>query len=847
MISSNKFVLKCLQINLRRAKDSTAALCQYIEDQELDLVLAQEPYVINNKVMGFPMRYTLIYDQNCDPNKVIKTVIILVNKNINCLKIQTFNTNILNTITLDLIQFKITIFNAYCSPVQDIELELKHIQSAIETLDLRSYLITMDSNSHSEVWYDRRNDIRGETVIDFMTKNNLILLNNNNTSPTFDNIRGQSSIDLTLVSENASNFLHNWELLEEETLSDHKYIYFEIKQRVMCNTFRSTVKYNTIKADWDQFNDLLRPKIQRIEQMLCSADREYKINNLIEKLIYEVTKACDQSIPKARTEFKHKSNKWWTRELSDQRSVINRLRRRYQRCRSESRELFKNEYLVQKIVYKNLINETKLKSWQRFVTDSTRENPWGLIYKISRNATIKDITTELKKTNGDIISDRKTSGEYLMDVLFPNDRPELDSSYHKRVRDIAKSSVDTEEDIKFTTLEVTTVVNKQNKLRAPGADGITSDIIQKINNNNKTFLTKLYNKCLELNYFPELWRTSIVKVIPKAGKTDYTTPGAYRPISLISVFAKIFEKLLINRINYFLKSKNLLNGNQFGFTEQSGTEQALHRTIEFIKRGYTRKGFTIVVSFDISNAFNTCWWPKILTQLVAKKCPKNLFNTVRSYFSNRRAKLWYSGLEIEREVTLGCPQGSASGPGFWNIAYDDIFDLNIEESVEIIGFADDTNLLVYDKTIEGLEHKVNDRLRAIEIWAQNNKLDFNASKTQCVLFTKNQSFIEPKLVFKGQELKIEKSMKYLGIIIDSKLIWKEYINSVCSKSTEILMKLLRFSKSKFGLNSRALDIIYKGAILPIIGYGCSVWIEAVEKRYIKDYLDSIQRRCALRL
>lgn len=169
-----------------------------------------------------------------------------------------------------------------------------------------------------------------------------------------------------------------------------------------------------------------------------------------------------------------------------------------------------------------------------------------------------------------------------------------------------------------------------------------------------------------------------------------------------------------------------------------------------------------MISFDISGAFNSCWWPKILHQLMVKKCPKNLFETVRTYFSKRKAKLWYSGLELERELSLGCPQGSASGPGFWNIGYDDIFDLNLNEDIEIIGFADDTNLLVFAESIEELERRVIDRLEAIETWAQKSKLEFNVNKTQCVLFTKNQKFTQPKITFKGEELPIHRSMKYFG-------------------------------------------------------------------------------------
>ncbi len=94
-----------------------------------------------------------------------------------------------------------------------------------------------------------------------------------------------------------------------------------------------------------------------------------------------------------------------------------------------------------------------------------------------------------------------------------------------------------------------------------------------------------------------------------------------------------------------------------------------------------------------------CWWPKVLYQLLKKKCPKNLFQLIESYFSNRTSSLCYLNLEVKEDIDIGCPQGSASGPWYWNIFYDDIFDLS-DNNTQIIGFADDTLLMFSAQTIE---------------------------------------------------------------------------------------------------------------------------------------------------
>jgi hypothetical protein len=273
-----------------------------------------------------------------------------------------------------------------------------------------------------------------------------------------------------------------------------------------------------LKADWNEFEADFRPKLQNFENKINLINNCQKLDNFVDKFIYELHKTCDKTIPKFKTNVFYKKNKWWTTELSLMRSKVNRTRRQYQRSRTEIRSELKTVYLEIKNKYKVLINESKIKSWNHFVTESTADNPWGLIYKISRNNSKQDIITELKTKDNRLITDTKQIAEHLLDTLFPTDKPEKDNEYHKWVRLYSQTDVNTENDICFSSFEVTLLINKQNWKKAPGYDSITADIIQNINKINNNFLTKLYNKCLNLCHFPNSWKTSVVKVIPKPGK-----------------------------------------------------------------------------------------------------------------------------------------------------------------------------------------------------------------------------------------------------------------------------------------------------------------------------------------
>jgi hypothetical protein len=182
---------------------------------------------------------------------------------------------------------------------------------------------------------------------------------------------------------------------------------------------------------------------------------------------------------------------------------------------------------------------------------------------------------------------------------------------------------------------------------------------------------------------------------PKKNKIDYTDPKSYRPISLLAVFAKVLEKLLTNRVNYYLRSNNLLSEQQYGFTPQKSTIDAILNAKNFIHSSFQRKGFAMLIALDISGAFDNAFWPKILVNLQQLKCPKNLYYLTKSYFSQRFASLWIQNKQISKSLSKGCPQGSACGPGYWGIIIDTLLKTEFPSGVQIQAFADDCLLMIW--------------------------------------------------------------------------------------------------------------------------------------------------------
>ncbi len=368
-----------------------------------------------------------------------------------------------------------------------------------------------------------------------------------------------------------------------------------------------------------------------------------------------------------------------------------------------------------------------------------------------------------------------------MEELFQNDNQSTDNEYMKKLRQ-ESAEIFTENDIDFKINEVEYVVKNLKKNKSPGIDKITNEIFIKVFEVIPKEITTLFNKCLNYGYFPEEWKVAIIKVFLKSKTKPKDQVSSYRPISLLPTIAKVLEKLIIERINYYLLKKNLLSDKQFGFTKQKSTETAIEYLISKAKNQLKKRAFLLIVSLDIRGAFDNCVWPAILKQLRNKNCPKNLYNVIKSYLQHRKVILKINNLKVEKYLTKSTPQGSSLGPGIWNIFCDSLWEINTNSQSEIICFCDDTMLLVYGHDIEQIEKSANDSLIKINESATNMKLEFSADKTTAILITRRTKHKKPVIKLNDKLIEIKNEINYLGIIIDKKLLWESHINYITDKA-----------------------------------------------------------------
>ena len=140
---------------------------------------------------------------------------------------------------------------------------------------------------------------------------------------------------------------------------------------------------------------------------------------------------------------------------------------------------------------------------------------------------------------------------------------------------------------------------------------------------------------------------------------------------------------------------------------------------------------------------------------------------------------------------MGYPQGSCCDPGFWNVLYNALLNLEFSSHTKIIGFADDLEILTSGKTLSEVELYANSELAVIENWARENKMQFNKSKSKAILRTRKRRYDDNNIYLNNKTHERATDMKCLGIHFDSRLTFKKHIEHTAEKSKTLIYMLTK--------------------------------------------------------
>ena len=182
--------------------------------------------------------------------------------------------------------------------------------------------------------------------------------------------------------------------------------------------------------------------------------------------------------------------------------------------------------------------------------------------------------------------------------------------------------------------------------KASGSDCIPAVLLMNFDPELSYILVELLNKCLKESCFPYCWKVlSVVPVFKNVGSTAKN----YRPVSLLSVVIKVFEKLGSNRIVDYLEKCGLFSDFWYGFRSSRSTADLLTVVSDRIVRAFNRSGATRTVALDISKAFDRVWHAGLLHELKSYGISGQIFGLISSFLSNRQLRVVLDGKSSQKK------------------------------------------------------------------------------------------------------------------------------------------------------------------------------------------------------
>ena len=398
----------------------------------------------------------------------------------------------------------------------------------------------------------------------------------------------------------------------------------------------------------------------------------------------------------------------------------------------------------------------------------------------------------------------------------------------------------------ISVLHVTKVIKKLVNSKATGIHGIPNRALKECAENIAPSLTDIFNFSIETGVFPDDLKIGRVAPVYKSGEKDDL--NNYRPISVLPTVARVFEKILYGQVYDYFISNKLLGNQQFGFRTLHSTALVLSKCTSNWWLNMDRGGMTSVVFLDIRKAFDTVNHQILLDKMHCYGIRDGELLFFRSYLQNRTQCCSVNGhISTLQKVTCGVPQGSILGPLLFIIYMNDLPAFVQEANITM--YADDTSLDKAFRTLQELQEEMIPAFSKVCKWLKNNKLSLNTVKTEFMVIGTLQRLNQPDSSLEstpyaivaddGQEVRRVKIVKYLGMMVDDKLVWDQHVDYISSKITRnigILKRIRRF------ISQESLLLLYHTLIEPYFRYCSVVWGQCGET--LKDKLQILQHKAA---
>lgn len=709
---------------------------------------------------------------------------------------------------------------------------------SLDSIDVpdSSFIAVGDFNSHSQSWGYGQLDSRGEQVEDWQDEHRLTLLNKPEDPPTFYSRRWHttSTPDLAFCTDDVHSKISR-EVGEQLGGSDHRPVLLTLNSSPpACPT---VARWNYKKAKWKLFSH----RTNVLTHSLQVQGRD--INNVVRDFNACILQAARETIPRgARKDYKP----YWSNELQQLQNEMETARVEAETYPSDQNHMrlqeTKAKFLKAKI-------QAKRHSWRQKTASLNLEKDgkklWNLVGKLNdEGSRSQNITLEENGTPQTGKQAANTFADAYAKESDINISPEKTREVRREQRERQQHTTDVKLMKQAITLsELQTALKKLRTHKSPGSDGISNEMLKHLGNTTVLKLLDVLNLSWETGQLAQIWREADMIPILKKGK-DRKKAASYRPISLTSCVVKTLERVINQRLLWYLETEKILVPEQAGFRQFHSTEDQVTYLAQEIEDSFQEQKHVLAMWIDMQKAFDKVWTDGLLVKLQRSGVAGNMLKWIHSYLHNRRARVVVNNIKGKKVLLRhGVPQGGVLSPSLFLIFINDLV-VNLPKGVHAALYADDLVLWCKEEFDTTANYRMQQAADHLTEWAEDWHVSINRDKCSTTLFTLSTKKKTPRVKLGDTYLRNEDEATYLGVTFDKKQTWKPQIQKTEAKARQKLSIMRKLAGTTWGANENILKRVYQGVVRPHLEYGASAWCTAAKTH--QQTLDRVQNQ-ALRI
>ena len=429
--------------------------------------------------------------------------------------------------------------------------------------------------------------------------------------------------------------------------SDHQAIItrLNLKQPAssLANSNTGVRKRNWNKVDFDKLKASIPGKLPKIEPL---TSRE-QIETFDQQVRGLVASAMDDASPLKAPSGKHKA--WWRPAIMEPlRHAASSSRKK---LKKENSQINREAYNKARNAFGRAVKEQKTIRWRKFLSELTHKNLFSA-KKFAMGKSPSQLIQTLIDKQGNTCESNERKADLLLQTTCVATVPcDLSDTLNLTFPIYDGNKLPKEQLPPFlqhiTKETVEETLFASSPMKAPGHDRIQNWVWQKVWNLVKNHVIFLFKMITITGIIPNSWKSAKTVMLPKTGKSDYTSPSSYRPMALQNTLSKIYEKLLTKILSQQVETGKLLHRGHYGGRPNRSSQEATVHLVSWIKNQWAKGKVVGALFADVKSAFLSVHHPRLMDTLAKKGVNKEILNIIHEFLTNRETNLAFNGYESE--------------------------------------------------------------------------------------------------------------------------------------------------------------------------------------------------------